>query len=160
MPLSEGNDENSRLATTFSYHVDTIKRAEVELQLAREVAKSANDAKSAFLATMSHEIRTPMNGIIGMTQLLMDTDLDAEQRDFCNTVNEAAENLLKIINDILDFSKVEAGRLKLDTIAVNFCHWVEGALDMVASRAERRSSPSPMFLNRHCPRPSPRILPG
>lgn len=126
-------DETGKVIRTVAAHTDIT-----ELKEAQEKAEEATRMKSDFLANMSHEIRTPMNGIIGMSHLLLETNLDSRQRHFAETVSHSADALLQIINDILDFSKIEAGKMELESIPFDFQMLCEEISELMSVRAREK----------------------
>ena len=123
--------------TTYT-DISDQKAAEEEIRQARNAAEAATQAKSSFLAAMSHEIRTPMNGVVGMIDLLGETEMKLDQRQMMTTIRDSAFSLLQIINDILDFSKIEAGKLELEALPISLRDAVEGVVETMTPIAEKK----------------------
>ena len=133
----DARGQSAKLAGSIQLITDQKEAERTTLEAVR-VAESANRAKSDFVANMSHEIRTPMNGVLGMTDLLLDTELDALQRDYAETIRDSGTSLLTVINDILDFSKVEAGKLELEALNVDLRDTFEDVCRLLSIQAHAK----------------------
>ncbi len=136
--VTERTEDLTRANANLQQEVSVRKRIEGELRDAKDSAEAATRAKSDFLANMSHEIRTPMNGVLGMTAILLDTELTVDQREYSEMIYASAKNLLVVINDILDFSKIEAGKLELEDIEFDICQVVDEVADVLSLKANEK----------------------
>jgi PAS domain S-box-containing protein len=146
-------DEKGNITETVLCFVDITERKlmETELIKAKELAESANKAKTDFLANMSHEIRTPLNGIIGFTHLLMESDLKRKQAEYMATVNESANLLMHIVNDVLDFSKIESGKLELNIEEINLYKLTHHVIDLFKHQSDKKKIELSLNLDKNVP---------
>ncbi len=138
LPSYAHNDEIGDLTNSFVSMRDAIRKNQQELIKRTEISEEAARLKGQFLANMSHEVRTPINGVLGMTELLMNTQLDTTQSRYASTIFKSGQSLLSVINDILDFSKIEAGKLELQFSAFDLREVVEDVLELVAESAHKK----------------------
>ncbi len=146
------DDEDTQFFSLVMNDISELKQSEQNLIIARDDAEEAARAKSAFLATMSHEIRTPMNGVLGMAQLLADTPLDDEQKDYLTVINQSGQALMTIINDILDFSKIEAGHMSIEAIEFDLEKSVHEVCSLLSPKTYDKDVELILNVSAECPR--------
>ena len=134
--ITASNAKTTAANEELRKEIEARARIEADLREAKNLAESANRTKSQFLANMSHEIRTPMNGVLGMAELLLDTEMSKKQQHYARIIHASGENLLRIIDDILDFSKIEAGRLELETVDFDLRQVLDSLVELFSERAQ------------------------